>query len=336
LAATGSRAEGFAGGLGARFANQEAIVFLVALLLVAIFSASLDGFATIGNILNLGRSVAVLGLLGLGMGIVVIGRGLDLSQVASMAISTAIVVQMVAEGYGLAPALMVGFCVAVLIGVINGLIIAFIEIPPLFTTLATNFLVYGVAREFVLKGFISYMPKEETGFLFLGQGTLLGVPMPIVVFAVVAVIVHWFMSQTRLGRFIYAHGDNADAARLSGVAIRPLAVGEYVLCALIAYVAGLVDAATTASVNTQVINSTLIFDVILVVVLGGISLVGGRGSVFSVIAGTLLIGVLLNGMTIMNLDGQIQNIIKGLVLLAAILLDNRLHPRDDETAKQGD
>jgi ribose transport system permease protein len=95
-------------------------------------------------------------------------------------------------------------------------------------------------------------------------------------------------------------------------------------------------AASTASMNTQVINSTLIFDVIMVVVLGGVSLVGGRGSVGSVLAGTALIGTLLNGMTILNLDNNIQNIVKGAVLLGAILLDNRLHPRDEETARQGD
>ena len=95
-------------------------------------------------------------------------------------------------------------------------------------------------------------------------------------------------------------------------------------------------AASTASMNTQVINSTLIFDVILVVVLGGVSLVGGRGSVLSVLAGTALMGTLLNGMTILNLDNNVQNIVKGGVLLAAILLDNRLHPRDEETARQGD
>jgi ribose transport system permease protein len=88
--------------------------------------------------------------------------------------------------------------------------------------------------------------------------------------------------------------------------------------------------------DTQVINGTLIFNVILVVVLGGISLVGGRGSVWSVVVGALLIGTLLNGMTLMNLSNDVQDIAKGVVLLAAIILDNRLHPRDEETVRQGD
>jgi ribose transport system permease protein len=101
-------------------------------------------------------------------------------------------------------------------------------------------------------------------------------------------------------------------------------------------VAGIVFTGSTASMNLQIIYSTAIFDTILVVVLGGVSLIGGRGGVLSIIAGTALIGTLLNGFTIMDVNSEVQNIIKGIVLLAAILLDNRLHPRDDETARQGD
>ena len=111
---------------------------------------------------------------------------------------------------------------------------------------------------------------------------------------------------------------------------------EYAFSALVAYVAGLVQAGSIASVDTHVALGTLIFSVILVVVLGGISLVGGRGGVHSVIVGALLVGVMVNGMTLMNLANDIQGIVLGLVLLGAILLDNRLHPRDEETVKQGD
>lgn len=319
-----------------RAPGQEAIVLIVTLLLVAFFSLTLDGFATVGNFLNIARSVSILGILSLGLGIVVIGRGLDLSQIAAMAVSTAIVVQMMAGGSSPLAAISTGALAALSIGIANGVIIAFVEIPALFTTLASGFLVYGLARVVVLDGFISYVPKEYEGFLFLGQGTVAGVPMPIIVFASIAVLVHLLLSRTSIGRFIYAHGDNHDTARLTGIPVRPLTVFEYSASALIGYLAGLVMASTTASMNTQIINSTLIFDVILVVVLGGISLVGGRGSVWSVVVGTALIGILLNGMIIMNLDGNLQSIIKGLVLLGAILLDNRLHPRDEETARQGD
>jgi len=157
------------------------------------------------------------------------------------------------------------------------------------------------------------------------------------VFAAAAVVMHSFLSRTSIGRFIYAQGDNPDAARLSGIALRPLIVLEHVLLAAFAWLAGLVWIGQTGSMQTNiVIIGTQIFDVILVVVLGGISLVGGRGGVFSVVVGCALIGTLLNAFTIMDVNSEVQNIIRGVVLLAAIIADNWLHPRDEETARQGD
>ncbi len=321
----------------ARFTpTQEQIVLCVTALLALGFAATLPGFGTLENLLTLTRSVAILGILGVAMSVVVIGRGLDLSLVASMAVSSAFALQLLQRDWSTGAAVGVSFGLALGIGLVNGFIIAFIEVPALFTTLATGFLVFGLGRVFLLEGVISYLPTQAEAFAWIGQGRLLGVPTPIVAFGLTALLVHLMLSRTVLGRFIYAHGDNPEAARLTGIAVRPLTMAEYGLASTIGCVAGLVMAASTASMNTQVINSTLIFDVILVVVLGGVSLVGGRGSVGSVLVGTALIGTLLNGMTILNLDTNVQNIVKGAVLLAAILLDNRLHPRDEETARQGD
>ena len=308
----------------------------VTLLLAAGFALTLPGFATIGNLLGLTRSVAILGILGIAMSVVVIGRGLDLSLVATMAVSSAFALQLMQQGWGWPGAVAAGMGVAIVIGLINGFIIAFVEVPALFTTLATGFLIFGLGRTFLLDGLITYLPAGMESFSWLGQGRLWGIPAPVIVLALVAIVVQVFLSRMTVGRFVYAHGDNIEAARLTGIAVRPLTMLEYAICAAIGYLAGLVMAASTASINTQIVNSTLIFDVILVVVLGGVSLVGGRGGVLSVLAGTALIGTLLNGMTILDLDNNVQNIVKGGVLLAAIILDNRLHPRDEETARQGD
>ncbi len=323
------------GGLGFK-PSQEQVVLGVTALLALGFAFALPGFATLANVLTLTRSVAILGILGIAMSVVVIGRGLDLSLVATMAVTSAASLQLLQHGWPLAGAMALCLAFAVLIGVINGFIIAFVEVPALFTTLATGFLIFGLGRVFLLDGVISYVPEEASALVWLGQGRICGLPSPVLVLALMALAVHFLMSRTTLGRFIYAHGDNPEAARLTGIAVRPLTMTEYALASAIGFVAGLVMAASTASMNTQVINSTLIFDVIMVVVLGGVSLVGGRGSVGGVLAGTALIGTLLNGMTILNLDNNIQNIVKGAVLLGAILLDNRLHPRDEETARQGD
>ena len=117
----------------------------------------------------------------------------------------------------------------------------------------------------------------------------------------VALLGFAFLRYTKQGRFIYAIGDNFAAARISGAPVRPIIVLQYAISATVAYLAGLITATAVSSMNTAVVNSSMIYDVILVVVLGGIGLSGGRGGIRNVIVGTLLIGILLNGMTIMNI-----------------------------------
>lgn len=316
--------------------NQATLVLALTAAIFVMLSMTLSGFLTIGNLFTLTRNVSILGILALGMAIVVIGRGIDLSQIATLAVSSAIAITLINSGMPVPAALAVGLVLAVTIGVMNGWLVSVIEIPPLFTTLATSLLTLGVTRALVVPHYQVFLQPGHETFQSLGGTIAGGVPVPLIVFAVCAVLVHLFLSNTVLGRFIYAHGDNAQAARLSGMATRPLTMVEYGLCAAIGYIGGTVMVASTSLMHLQIAESTLIFDVILVVVLGGVSLVGGRGNVMSVIAGTLLIGVLLNAMTIMNLDVQTQNIIKGAVLLVAIVFDSYVNPRDEETAKQGD
>lgn len=316
--------------------GQEQIVLLLTLVIFLFFSFFLEGFTDLGNLSTLMRSVSYLGILGLGMAIVVIGRGLDLSQVAIMAVTSAWVLQNMQNNMSLIPAILLGLVLVILLGVLNGYLIAFVEIPPLFATLATGILIVGAGRTWMVDSSIAYVPQHSEYFLFLGQGDLMGVPLPILVFALVALLVHVFLSRTSYGHFIYAQGDNPETSRIRGIAIRRMTMLKYTLCGVIGFIAGLVMSASIASMNIQIANSTLIFDVLLIIVLGGISLVGGRGSVVSVLVGTALIGTLLNGMTLMDLQTDVQNIIKSLVLLFAILLDNRLHPRNEETARQGD
>ena len=160
--------------------------------------------------------------------------------------------------------------------------------------------------------------------------------MPVLMFGLACALMALLLRRLRAGAFIYAIGDNPLTARATGLPTRPIILLEYLLAALIGLFAGLVMAASVNSMPTRIYNSTMIYDVVLVVVLGGIGLSGGRGGVVNVIIGTLLIGTILNGMTIMDISYSVQNIIKGLVLLAAILIDSVLNPRNEETAQQGD
>jgi ribose transport system permease protein len=315
--------------------SQEQIVLLLVLALLVIFSVSLPGFSTLTNLLNLVRSISILGILGLGMGLIVISRGIDLSMVSIMAAAWSIPLNQMEAGLPIGWAILLSVFIAVLIGAINGVIIAFVEAPPLFVTLAASFVIYGVAF-WIAPAWVVYAPKNAPVLLYPGQGLLLGIPMPIIVFLVAAAVMHFFLSRTSIGRFVYGQGDNPEAARLAGIPLRPLIVLEYVIVALLAWLAGMVWIGTTGSMQMSITQGTMVFDVILVVVLGGISLIGGRGGVLSVVVGCMLIGTLLNAFTIMDVNSEVQNIIRGMVLLAAILLDNWLHPRDEETARQGD
>jgi ribose transport system permease protein len=317
--------------------NQEQIVFALTVLLFLIFSLVLPNFLAANNILSLLRSVAVLGMLGLGMLVVVLGRGIDLSLVANMAISVAWTVQLVSRGVPLGAALAIGLCFSLLAGLINGLLIAYAEIPPLFATLAMGTFIYGFGRAHLITGTdVVYVPQTIGWILQLGQGSFLGIPMPIVVAAVTALIGTLFLKYTKPGRFIFAVGDNIAAARIGAIAVRPILALQYGLSGSIAFLAGVITATSVQAMNTRVVNSNLIYDVILVVVLGGVGLSGGKGSVRNVIVGTLLIGVLLNGMTIMDIQYTVQNVIKSLILLVAIVADSVINPRDEQTGQQGD
>jgi ribose transport system permease protein len=317
--------------------SQEQIVLLITLALLVVFSVTLPGFAQLANLLNLVRSISILGILGLGMGMIVISRGIDLSEVAIMAGSWAVALIEIQRGLPTFSAALLALVIALLIGVANGVMVAFVEAPPLFVTLAAGFVIYGAAFWYA-PSWVVYAPKPEDApyLLYLGHDYLFGIPVPIIVFGLAAIGMHLFLSRTSTGRFIYAQGDNPEAARLAGIPLRPQIVLEYVLVALLAWLAGLVWIGTTGSMQMGIVQGTYIFDVILVVVLGGISLVGGRGGVFSVVVGCALIGTLFNAFTIMDVNSEVQNIIKGVVLLAAIVLDNWLHPRDEETARQGE
>ncbi|TPL03067.1 MULTISPECIES: ABC transporter permease [unclassified Mesorhizobium] len=314
--------------------SQEGVVFALAVALFVVFAATLNNFLTAGNLIALVRSVSILGILGLGMGLVVIGRGIDLAMVATMVVSLSWVLSMAQAGTSFDTALVYGALLALAIGLASGILIAYADIPAIFTTLAMGLVMYGSGRAFLFQIDVQNSPAGVAWFDALGQGTFLGLPMPIVAFAVLAALVALVLMRTRFGRFVYATGDNALAARITGLPLRPLIVAQYVISALIAFLAGVVMAAAVSGMSTRVYNSTMIYDVLLVVVLGGISLSGGRGSVRNVLVGTLLVGVLLNGMTILDITYTTQNLIKSLILLLAITVDSFINPRDEQTSQQ--
>jgi ribose transport system permease protein len=316
--------------------SQEHIVFAITVVVFIVFSVTLDRFLTSANLLSLLQSVSVLGILGVGMAIVVIGRGIDLSIVATMAISVAWVLYMMNQGVPTVAALALGCGFSLAVGVLNGIFIAYVEVPALFATLAIGIFVYGFGRSQLFNQDIIYLPANASWIAAVGRMHVAQIPIAVVFFAVICVAGFLLLRYTKVGRFFYLMGENYSAARITGIPTRPMIVIQYALSSFVAFIAGAVTAAAVTSMNTRVANSTLIYDVILVVVVGGIGLSGGKGSIRNVIIGTLLIGILLNAMTILDIPYTLQNLIKSVILLVAILVDSIINPRDEQTGQQGD
>ncbi|MFM2278836.1 MAG: hypothetical protein RLZZ444_1067 [Pseudomonadota bacterium] len=315
--------------------TQENIVFAIAMVFFVAFSVLLPGFFDTANLLSLVQNVSILGILGVGMGIVVIGRGIDLTMVSTLAMSTAWTVALLNSGYSPAAALGLGLAFAAAVGVVIGILVAYVEIPAIFATLAMAIVVYGFGRMFLVDLDVIYVPE---GALWMREisSTVLGVPLPVIWFGLLALAAFLFLRFVRPGRYLYAMGDNLSAARITGIPVRPMTVLQYLISSIIAFGAGIVTASLLASVNIRVAQSTMVYDVILVVVLGGVGLSGGKGGVRNIIVGTMLIGILLNGMTILDMSFTVQNLVKGSVLLVAIIFDSIANPRDEQTAQQGD
>ena len=310
-------------------------MFALAVLLFLAASVGLNGFFSADNLVAIVRSVSVLGILAVGMAVIIIGRGIDLSMVAIMAMSVAWYLQMLNNGVSGGTALVLVLAGVIAIGLINGFLIAYADVPAIFATLASSAFVYGFVRSQLIGQDATPVPADHW-VEQLGRFRFLDVPVEVFFFSGIAFAAYLFLRYAKWGRYTYFMGDNFMAARNMGIPVRPMIVLRYVLSALLAFAAGILIASSLHSINVRVVNSTLLYDVILVVVIGGIGLNGGSGGMRNVIVGALLIGIMQNAMTIIDISNIYQNLIKSTILLIAIVVDGLLNPRDEQTAQQGD
>ena len=316
----------------------EMIVMGAAAALIVIFSFAVDGFATAGNLSVMLSNSASLVILSCGMAVVIISRGLDLSLIAAMIAGATTFSTLIAAGVSAPAALLVTIAVMVAIGLANAWLIAYVEIPALLATLASAMFITGLFRFAILRGeYLLLLPKSNPAVVFLSGELIPGVSTPVALMLMTMAASWILMRYSTAGPTIQAMGDNFQAARLTGLPVRTTTIVVYVFAALTALLAGLVTSAASGTVDFRTVtNGTLLFDVILVVVLGGIPLRGGHGGIRNIVIGVALIAVLRNGMTLMNVTTQMQDVLKGLVLLTAIVADKYFNPRDAETDTIGD
>lgn len=287
-------------------------------LICARLAVASPNFLTVQNLLIVVRQISINGILAVGVTYVLLTGGVDLSLGSVVALTGVVAASFAHPGeFPVLVPIALGMLAGTACGAVNGAVITFGRIAPFIVTLGMMTVARGLAL--VLSGGrpVSNLSREFTS---IGSGDLLGIPLPIAILAGVAIVSHVFLSNTRLGRYVYAVGGNEHAARASGLNVTGVKIFAYTVCGTMAGLAGVVLASriTTGQPNAGIAYE---LDAIAAVVIGGTSLSGGVGGIRGTILGALLMGVINNGLDLLNVSSYYQQIVKGLIIVGAVWLD---------------
>jgi ribose transport system permease protein len=289
---------------------------------VMILAASLiyREFFTYSNISNVLRQTSMVGLVAIGMTLVILTAGIDLSVGATVALAAIIAAKL--SVYGLVPAMLVSLLAGIVIGALNGFIVNNFKIVPFIATLAVQMAIRGVAYLITDMRSIAVDRSAET-FIALGRGYFIGIPIPVIIFLAFAFLMIFVTRKTSFGRSVYAIGGNEDAARMMGLPVKQNKMLTYAITGFFSALAGVILCARLGA-GQPVSGDGWEMDAIASVVIGGTLLSGGVGGIGPTICGVLIIGFTKN---IINLQGDInsywQKIVTGLILLLVIIAQNR-------------
>lgn len=318
----------------ALLARSQSLIAL--LLMVLVFSLLTDGFFSRDNFWTVMRQISVNLCLSVGMTLVILTGGIDLSVGSILALSGAIMASLLRHGteveglnlyvgYGVPAAVVVGVFVGGSLGWFNGLMVTRFRVPPFIATLAMLTIARGLTRLYTRGEAITGLGET---FVQIASGRWLGIPNQFWIASGIAIAAMVVLRKTRFGRYVYAVGGNEEAAKLSGLNVARVKRTVYLVSGTLAAVGGLI---VTSRLNsaTPIAGEGMELDSIAAVVIGGTSLSGGRGSVQGTVLGALIIGVLNSGLIIMGVDPFWQQVIKGGVILLAVVVD-KLHSRDNQ------
>jgi ribose transport system permease protein len=289
---------------------------VIVVVMTIVFAANSDVFLSVPNFRNVGVAAAALAAVSFGQTFAVLTAGLDLSVGAIVAL-VSIVGAIVMRDYGVAAGLAGSLATGAGVGLVNGIVITRFKVFPFIATLAMMSIVSGLALS--LSGGVAVTGVPDS-FSSMAYARAFGIPIPVIIAVLVLVTAFLVLRYTRLGRRIYAVGGNEEAARLSGIRIGTIKVAAYVLSGLCASVGSIILTARVASGQPS-LGATLPLESVAAVVLGGVSLFGGRGSVIGVAFGVLFISILSNGLNLLNVPSYTQMMIIGGALILAVGLD---------------
>ena len=303
--------------LGGIKSNGGIIIGLAIICLI--LGVMTDSFLTVRNFTNIMRQISINVILACGMTMVIILGGIDLSVGSIIAVSGCLCCGLITNtGVPAAAAIPISILAGTLVGIFNGFVVSRTTIPPFIVTLAMMNIGRGVARIYTKATTILV---DDELFTFIGSGTVLGgIPIHIIYMIVVITVSALILNRTRLGRNIYAVGDNKQAASYSGINAKKVTMTVFVIMGFFAACAGIISSARTFSGQFNV-GEGAEMDAISAVVLGGTSMSGGIGHLSGTIIGCVVIGVLNNGMNILGIDSSWQYVVKGVVVLLAVFID---------------
>ena len=305
----------------AKYNYQFVLLIFLAVWFVAMGIVN-HSFLSMNNIATVITRLSEIAIIAMGMTIVVIAGGFDLSVGTIMAMVPCIVGLAYGQGMPFAVCLALGFLAAMAVGLLNGVLIAKAGFQPIIGTLATMTALRSLIYVITKGKPISSFPEN---YMQLAHGKLLGIPIPILLMLAFAIFFSWIMSHTKFGRFVYATGGNIKAADIAGIHTVGITIKVYVLSALLSALAGilyssrLISASPDAGANTS-------FDCVTAVLLGGTSIAGGKGNIQGTVLGIIILNFIINGFNLIGINAYWQMIFKGCVLLAAIGYDSRRKP----------
>ena len=288
------------------------LIALVALIVV--FAVINPRFISQRNVFNIILQVSILAPVAIGMTLVILTGGIDLSVGSVLAFTSAVGAGMMLQGNNILLSCLFAIALGASLGLVSGSIISFLKVPPLIATLGMLSAARGMQLTYTLGATLYSFPPS---FRYLGTALWLGIPAPIYLVIAIFIIFILIMKYTTLGRSIYAVGGNAEAARISGISIRKVTLATYSIAGAMVAIGGLlqlmrIDAAETSA------GTGLELEAIAAVVIGGTSLSGGRGSVFKTALGTAVYGVILNGLNIIGVNPFFQKIVIGALIVGAV------------------
>ena len=295
---------------------------LIGLVLLFIVIAALnDRFISPSNLSNLLRQVSINALISFGMTFVILTGGIDLSVGSILALSSALLASMITSGMNPEMAVIVAAVIGLGLGVVNGIIVAYGKVAPFIATLATMTIYRGATLVYTNGNPISGL-SDDPIFMGLGQGDIAGVPVPAILMLIAFLVLLFILNKTPLGRQTYAVGGNEKVSFIAGIKINRVKIVSYAITGLLCALAG---AVLTSRLNSAQPTAGMGYelDAIAAVVLGGISLSGGKGRITGTLIGALIIGTLNNGLNILNVSSFYQQVVKGIVILLAVLMDRK-------------